>query len=51
MTRKQIAGVVVIATLTEIVLQGVRTWGAYHAAHDPEHTFPSKLGRAAMGSL
>lgn len=50
-TKRVIIAILIIVPLEQACLGLIKTVAAYHAMSDPEHTFPAKLGRAAIGTL
>ncbi len=50
-TRRIMIGVILTVVGVELTIGVVKSWSAYHALNDPEHTFPAKAGRALVMSL
>lgn len=50
-TRRIFWGTVLTVAGLELAFGAIRAWAAYHAATDPEHTWPARVGRAALVSL
>lgn len=50
-TRRQFWGVILTIAGFEMFWGAVRAWALYHATLDPEHTWPARVGRAALVSI